>query len=456
MKAVLDIPDASLLSKFNLEDLVQVFCLNSGVEKPDVICLPIYDEGGAQFDSKYTSKERSMWQLYSLEKEVQKIRKRYPNTQLYLSVMPTLPGVKAAHFSCRNQYGEEMSGACFVNPYVQQVILDIVLEASNALEPDGIVFDTVDIHGQSAKGKSKAVDISCFCNFCRDSMKDLKFDSTHFSQRISPLTLVLGATDTGIRFLTPKSNFTPEQLVDLAIKEEYIDKDDEKALRWAQVILDYIRVRSKVTGIALGELSQGIKARFPTKRVGAILNKASFDWTGGTDLHGIAGQVDEAWLDTDDLTADNVPPGLEVFAYAADRARYRIDAFFEIASDRRFLEAAVRREGVDYITGRLSDRLGQLSQVQNLDKTFVNSISKMKYLAGFVGIPFEKKIYQHIFEAAREEAAIMAADVQKKPSSFSKDLVKQYIIALVQYVEDGNELTKKEIVSLAAQAGFLD
>lgn len=456
MKAILDIPDASLLAIFDLDDLVQLFCLNSGVEKPDVICLPIFDEGGAQFDSKFTSRERSMWQRYSLEKEVQRARKRYPETQIYLSFMPSLPGVKASHLTCRDQYGEETANACFVNPYVREVIIDIILAALHSLDPDGIVFDIVDMHGQSSRGKGKPVDVSCFCSYCKEGMLELKFDPSIFSQRVSPLSMVLSATDTGVRFVTPQTHFSPEQLVDLAIKDEFVSHDDEQARRWAQIILDYIRVRSKVTGMAVGELRQGIKSSFPNKRVGAILNRRSFDWTGGTDLHGLAGQVDEVWLDIEDIATSTVPPNLDVFAYTADRARYRIDAFFELASDRRYLEAALRRDGTESVMERLRDRAAGLGQVQNLSKTFVDSVQKMDYLAGFVGIPYDKKIYQQIVQTVMEELVVMAADMQQKSSTVPKDLVRQYVASLIQYREEGNELNRREIVGLAAQLKLID
>ncbi|MFN8440106.1 MAG: hypothetical protein U0175_05010 [Caldilineaceae bacterium] len=456
MKAVLDIPDASLLALFNIEDLVQIFCVNAGVESPDVICLPLYDEGGPQFESKFTSRENSMWPRYLLEKEVQKIRKRYPQTQIYLSIMPTLPSVKASHLTCRNQYGEETTGACLANPYVQKVILDIVSDALGRFEPNGIVFDIVDIHGQTSRGRGKPVDISCFCSYCRESLLEWKFDASVFSQRVSPLSLVLEATDTGVRFITPKTHFTPEQLVDLAIKEEYVRTDDEQTRRWAQVVLDYIRARSKVTGIMVGEICHRIKQSFPSIRTGAILNNAFFDWTGGTDMHGMTGQIDEVWLDIEDSTAATVPANLNVLAYTADRARYRIDAFFEIASDRRFIESAVSRQGVEYIIGRLRERAGQLGQVQNLNKTFVNSISKMDYLEGFVGIPYDKKLYLQVMQAVTEEANLMAADIQVKPSTVSKELVRQYIALLVQNREQGNDLNRREIIGLAGQLGLID
>lgn len=459
MKSILDIPDASLLALYNLEDLVEVFCLNSGVEKPDIISLPIYDEGGAQFDSNFTSRNMSLWQRYSLEKEVKNIRKAYPESKIYFSINPTLPGIKASHLTCRNQYGGETTGTCIVNPYVQRVILDIVLEASSRFDPDGIIFDLVDLHGQHAGGEGKPVDISCFCRYCKEGMVELKFDPNLLSQRISPLNLVLRAREKGIRPLspTPNAQITPEQLVDIAIKEEFISKDDEVVRDWAHTIINYIRVRSKVTGMAIGDICQGIKAKFPDKRVGGILNSESFDWVGGTDLQGLAGQVDEVWLDVQDLTKGNVPPNIEILAYAADRARYRIAAFFEFASDRQFLHNQLRDLPIEAVIAMVQDRLSQLEAVQNMSKTFVHSLQGMDFISGFVSIPYDRKFFQRIVQAVRDEITVISSeDAQQKPNTVSKDLIKKYISLLVQYREEGNELNRREIIGLAAQLDLID
>jgi len=458
MKSILDIPDSSLLALFNLDDLVQVFSLNSGVEHPNVICLPLYDEGGAQFESKFTSKESSMWQQYDIEKEVRNIRKKYPETKIYFSLNPTLPGIKSAHLTCRNQYGGETTGACITNPYVQEIVLDIVLEACKRYEPDGIIFDVVDLHGQQAGGEGKPVDISCFCNHCKDKMREFKFNPDLLSQRISPLSLALKATDTGIRFLspTPSIRFSPEQIVDLSIKGEFIQQDDDQSRAWAQILLDYIKTRSRVTGSAIGEISQRIKSSIPEIRIGCIINSEEFDWTGGTDLQNLSGRLDEVWLDLQDLTSKTAPTNLEIIAYAADRARYRIQAFFEFASDKRFLRNRIQTESIESIDALIQSSLNSMESSQNLNKTFVFSLEKMDFVSGFAGIPFERKFYQRVLQNIKEELTIISNDIQRKPTTFSKETIKQYIALLVKYREDGNELNRREIIGLAAQLNLID
>jgi hypothetical protein len=274
---------------------------------------------------------------------------------------------------------------------------------------------------------------------------------------MSPFNLVLQGTESGIRYVTPKAHFTPEQLVDLAIKDEFIGRDDDQARTWAQLILAYIRVRSKITGIAVGDITRGIKEAFPNIRVGAILNTSSFDWTGGMDMHGVAGQVDEVWLDVEDTTAATTPPGLDVLAYAGVRARYRIDAFFQIASDRRFLEMASRGDDLPGVLQQLNRRMVEVGQVQNLNRIFAKSIEKMEYFKGFVGIPYERKLFQQIVQTVAAQMDLMAGEIQEvKPSTVSKDLVRKYIGLLVQYREEGNELNRREIIGLAAQFDLID
>lgn len=371
--------------------------------------------------------------------------------------MPDLPGMKAGHLTCRSQYGIELNSTCFCNPYVQNTILDILDEAIKRFEPNGIVFDTVDIHPQRSRGTGKPIDIACFCNYCQEQMQNQKFDPAVLVQRVGPLSLVLSATDSGIRFITPKSHFSPEQLVDIAIKDEFVKQDDEKTLSWAQTILSYIKVRSKVTGTAIGALRDRIKSISSQLPVVTITNSPSFDWTGGVDLQGLAGQVDEVWTDIDDLTPAAVPPGIEILAYSVDRSRYRIDAFFEFASDRRFLERSMQTDTASVnVIERITERANLLGTANNLNKTLVNSFRKLDFIKGFVGIPYEKKIFQDIVQSIQEQSRLFRPEDEHQVPKVPLELVRKYIGALVQYREQGNELNTREIVGFAAQMNLIE
>jgi hypothetical protein len=99
----------------------------------------------------------------------------------------------------------------------------------------------------------------------------------------------------------------------------------------------------------------------------------------------------------------------------------------------------------------------EVGQVQNLNRIFAKSIEKMEYFKGFVGIPYERKLFQQIVQTVAAQMDLMAGEIQEvKPSTVSKDLVRKYIGLLVQYREEGNELNRREIIGLAAQFDLID
>lgn len=459
VKAILDIPDAALLSTFSLSDLIDNFCVKSGVDRPDVICLPIWDEGGPQFDSAYTSAEKTLWKRYKVSNELRFLRENYPEIKIYLSIMPDLPGIKSSNLTCRDQFGDEKARACIVNRNTQSLIHKVIDEAVQRFEPDGIVLDIVDIQPQSADASRKYVEITCFCEYCRESMDNLKFDPDSFKKIRSPLSLVLHATDSGISFITPKAVQDPDEIVQEAIRKGYISSSEDPIYHdWAQTIINYVRVRTKITGSAVGKIREAVKAKFPHLRVGAIINTNSFDWTGGSDLRGLIGHIDEVWLDTDDLTNYTAPSEIEIYAYTLDRSRYRVDAFFEYASDRILMETTLGtgRHTVEGLLEIMRERAVRLETANNLDKTVVTSFSEMSFISGFVGIPFDKTIYQSILQAVRKEATLIAETINKGEINISSDKFREYMIHLVQLVEQGVSLGRREIIGLAAQMELID
>ncbi len=332
LRTTLDIPDASVLNSVNLSDLVNEFISKTKRGIPDVFTLPLYDEGGPHLPG-YDISEYQLWSSYSLAQSIDQIRTTYPGAKVYLTVMPDLPGLKSGNLTRRTQFGNEVaSSICITNPATQDIVSEFLLTAIEQYRPDGIVFDIVEIQGQT--GREGFVEVTCFCDHCREALNKERFtQSDRFGSIDNPFNLVLVSSGNGVRFITPKTDNTPEQLVEQALARGNITQKESYHVEWAELVLDYIRKRSIVTGKSLGAISRRIKQAYPDIRTAAIICDSNFDWTTGMGIEATENQVDEVWLDIDDMSELRAPANTEVHMYLADRSRYYIDAYFEIVSE---------------------------------------------------------------------------------------------------------------------------
>lgn len=461
MRTILHIPDASLLITSGLDDMVSAFCTQTGVTHPDVICLPLWDGGGAQWDSPLAQRTNDLWDSYSLEKSVKRLRSRYKESEIYLSVMPDLPTVRLARMTTRSQYGNRKPGTCVVNPYVQDFLVNYINDARKALEPEGIVWDIVDIQGQNAE--DNLIEITCFCEHCRQELKDIgDFDGATFAATAlnqNPLNLVLQDSGSSISFVSLKARrMTSKDVVALSIVQGIFKEFmNDVAESWAEIILQYVDTRSAITGRAIGTMNERLKSAGAVK-TGAIINFPHFDWTGGTDLSGLRGQVDEIWLDLDDLQEGEVPDDTELYQYMASRACYSIDAYFEIVSDHNFLLNITRERGLDALEALIEGREERMFATLNLRRHEVELAKGFPGLAGIVGVPVARKHTQLISQAAINYATAQAgvrAGHAENEGVITKEVFENYIASLFYYEEQGNELNRQVLINAAKQMGLL-
>jgi hypothetical protein len=251
---------------------------------------------------------------------------------------------------------------------------------------------------------------------------------------------------------------TPEELLRNAVRKVFVTEDSadsEDHLDWAKTILSYVNARTQITGQAMGEIRKRIQSEFPDVRFGVILNKDSFDWTGGADFEGMVGKVDEVWCDVEVI--DVVPNGIEVYAYALDRSRYWADAFFEYASDRRFIATSlgIRRADRTKILSLIHDRYVKYDTANNLSLPVVTAFKNMDFLSGFVGNIFNNTIYERILSHLRREITkINKAGEDKNESAeevVDKERVLAYIATLAKWTENEKTIGRDQVVGLAQQ-----
>jgi|GEM_PF-5042755 len=459
MRTILDIPDAALLSstEWSLDDLINTFCTQVGVNMPDVICLPLWDEGGSQIDSPYAQRSTSPWSAnYHLDEVIELIRQRYSECQIYLSIMPDMPPTKIGFLTTRSQYDNEKPGTCLVNPYVQDLLVDYVNDVRKRYDPQGIVWDTVDIQGQSAE--QGIVEVTCFCYHCREALKARNFDPAVFKPPVNPLNLVLQETGTGIRPVNIKSRMDAKDLQLLASVQHMYDTkavSEDVALAWAQIILDYARFRSKITGDAIGSIGRRLKAEGAIRTV-AILNFPHFDWTGGADLKGMEGNVDEVWMDIDDLQPHEISDRVEVYHYMADRSRYAMDNYFETVSRAGFIDTYVRRGSREPVDALVRARQSRMMAAQNIGVEAIQAVRHHPKIAGVVGAPLDPKHIDQITRRALEYARALP-DQRAQEQGISKEQFQNYISNLIYLNEEQKtEIDRQVLIQLARQMGLLN
>lgn len=459
LRTTLDIPDASILTSVTLGDLVNDFARKTKHGIPDVFALPLYDEGGPHMPG-YDIREYQLWSSFALDQAVVEIRESYPEAKVYLTLMPELPGLKAGNLTRRTQFGNEVSSStCITNPATQDIVVQFALEAIERYRPDGVVFDIVEIQGQT--GREEVVEVTCFCEHCREALIKERFNqSERFRSIENPLNLVLTSTGTGVRFITPKTTHTPEQLVEQALVRGNIKQKEDYHIEWAEIVLDYIRKRSTVTGKAIGTLSRRIKEAYPDIRTAAILCNSNFDWTTGMGIEATENQVDEVWLDIDDMDEFKAPANTEVHMYLADRSRYYIDAYFEIVSDYQYIRSMIERGSVRELYQTISSKADVAIRVQNLNTFIVMSAGSHNFLRGIVGSPISSKVLKQVEKDLRPEIdEIVQRGLVARPSSdtITKEELLSYLRNLVMYVaqQDG-QINPVEVLQIAARTGIAE
>jgi hypothetical protein len=460
MKMILDIPDAAVLKAASLDDMVDTYCRRLKVQKPDVICLPLVDYGGANYDSDYIDKNVGYWALKDFAAICRQVKEEH-GSELYLSVNAGLPFIQSTPFIVRDQYNDDKSGACIVNPGIQQLHRKLLEEAIALFEPSGILFDLSDINGQAAVGGRLFV--TCFCQHCLSEMKRVRnFDPRIFRSHPNPLNLVLKATETGIRNFEIDSRIrSPKELIELSKSNDVYEEElcGANAERWADAIIDYVETRCIVTANALRSIVQEIRDK--GIKVACTICSPRFDWTSGIDLGHLSNIIDEAWLETNDLTAQEITTsGLNVHHLLFSKGRYTVDALFEIVSSRDRLTSIARgltsaNRKIDEI---IEDRIRKVVGASQFLLSNKIAIELQGACQGVVGIPLTEELAREIGRGAQR---IVDGAIKNPllPSSAGpaeeekKEMAMAVLASLSHWLQEGRPITMEVLNAVAQQVG---
>jgi hypothetical protein len=397
LKIIMDIPDSLLLTVVELSELKGIFKKRLGRE-PDVVVLPVLGFWGASFESEYIdeyipqvaqpSNNQNSIIKHDLTTLIDLTRNELPNAKIYLSLNMAFEFLQSEYTCTYDQYGQSSSQACIVNPSVNSLLNKFINEVVTKFKPDGIVLDLVDINPQSGDHKSKVVKINCFCSHCKEKLSPFGISKQDFIESPNALNLVLQPTQTGVTFTSIDPKWKTDELIVASKSKNIYDKNivEDNETIWANKILSYARARSQVTANAIANLLKDVPS---TVQKAIILDGSRFEWTSGTSPVAIKGIVNQVWTQVETFT-EKPPEGIELYHYMFNRARYTLDAFFNLLSDRNLLARAnVNQAMYLQIRQQAQSRALKVIQANQLSLAGLNVAAENPLISGIVGVPLD-------------------------------------------------------------------
>jgi hypothetical protein len=380
-----------------LSELKGIFKKRLGRE-PDVVVLPVLGFWGASFESEYIdeyipqvaqpSNNQNSIIKHDLTTLIDLTRNELPNAKIYLSLNMAFEFLQSEYTCTYDQYGQSSSQACIVNPSVNSLLNKFINEVVTKFKPDGIVLDLVDINPQSGDHKSKVVKINCFCSHCKEKLSPFGISKQDFIESPNALNLVLQPTQTGVTFTSIDPKWKTDELIVASKSKNIYDKNivEDNETIWANKILSYARARSQVTANAIANLLKDVPS---TVQKAIILDGSRFEWTSGTSPVAIKGIVNQVWTQVETFT-EKPPEGIELYHYMFNRARYTLDAFFNLLSDRNLLARAnVNQAMYLQIRQQAQSRALKVIQANQLSLAGLNVAAENPLISGIVGVPLD-------------------------------------------------------------------
>lgn len=372
-EGILDVPHPALLRYHTAEDIALQFELLWGV-RPAAVGLPVTAADGLlihrgsgsqaanpdripQIDAnqalglRYSHYADAQEHFTSLAASAREFAKA--GCDIYLVLDPTLPFHNIPALTLTDIVGTDSAPLCVNKPNSQRLLAGVLSQAISetlaALEGTekniaGVVLDIVNLWPMSTRGHN--IELTCFCNTCQNAFQagDLLARLRTFP---GPLNLALrdSSKGDGIEHMDDLGTLLTEpELVGLSSLRGYTDvfpnEVNQAALQsHAASLKEYMSMRHEMTMEAIKrifELSfEGIDwgGRDVPERV-VITQGTLYDWTSGIQLERLttreADHLEAIWIPPTDAAVNKLD--FPFRAYMARTARYRVDAFFELAA----------------------------------------------------------------------------------------------------------------------------
>jgi len=417
---ILDIPHPAILDHSSLDGLISNFTSTYDAEPVGVV-LPVASTDGLLFPVEGLDNQRSRYMREAtFIQTVTQCGQR--GLDVYLSVDPRLQFLSSDALHVEDIVGNGSQQIC-VNKELSQEVLSAILGTGFDLASDalatlqnsasvkGLVLDAVDLYGMGAK--KNRIHLVCFCRDCSAYFESASPGLLRvFKTFPNPWSLLLRDSGSGIEHVDEVgSTARPTDVVGLARQrgydEHFGDTSSAALSEHAEMLLKYMRLRHDQTAASLNAVfSQALEGVDAAVDRILICEGAPYLWTAGmfSDALDVDTRFTELWVDTANAI---VPVKTQYRAYHWRRARYLIDAFFQLSTtltsevERATTKIAHRSRAS--VERQLRDRLAQALAAKAVGKTALSTMATHSAAeggrVGFVGVGLTNDVGQKIIDS---------------------------------------------------------
>jgi hypothetical protein len=428
---IMDIPHPAVLRYSEPRVLIAQFEEAWGI-KPEAVVLPVATSDGLMFEVEGLHEPISPYatELTSGLRDFQGIVFAFSRLGLdiYLLITPTLQFIRTDALHVTDIVGNKSPQLCISNPRSQDIIaavlgtgVDLIIETTKNTpgKLKGVVMNIVDIWPMG--GHNKRLKLTCFCTSCEKHIEEHKPGLIkHFKTFPNPWNLLLQVTSTGIAYIDEiHPNSTPSDIIGLSrqrgFDEVFEDRTIPFLMEQADILLDYIEVRHNQTIAAVATIfEQALQGLDSVPRRIILTEGSYYDWTSGIQLESLdrpfdeeSSPYDEIWFDpsSTELVMKYVP----FRSYMWKRARYYIDAFFDLIANAtdpvKRATTRIAHMKIPEVRGLLKSRLNQAIGTAMTGSTSLVSLSDIKSensnsaRIGFVGVSLTREIGDKLIES---------------------------------------------------------
>jgi hypothetical protein len=449
-RPIMDLPFVGILRYFRPEALIKEFETTWGVS-PEAVVLPVTYSDGILFDVEGLNDLSSPNARISEEyKEFKDVVYAFASRgkDIYLLMDPTLQFVRTSALFVVDIVRDTSSSVCIGNPSSREVIAAIlgtaVDEAVNATlhtsgKLKGVVISAINLWPMGAV--NQRLELTCFCPSCQAYFNDENDKLLpYFNDFPNPWNLLLKDSGTGVSFIDDiKKDSTADFIVGMSRQKGFhtIFEDREKGelYKYAEILIDYIRIRHEQTIFAINEVLSTALNGLPDEYIPSkilLIEGSYYNWTSGIQLERLdrpqtdntINPYDEIWFNptSTDLYMRHVP----FRSYMWKRSRYYIDAFLQLSAN---ISDPVKRattgisryskeQALELLESRLRQALGMamVGQTSLFALPDLESEKTESKRVGFVGVALNERIGKAIIDGITPAKGTRSPS---KPEDFS-------------------------------------
>nr|VFJ44117.1 MAG: hypothetical protein BECKFM1743A_GA0114220_1001410 [Candidatus Kentron sp. FM]VFJ44529.1 MAG: hypothetical protein BECKFM1743C_GA0114222_1001212 [Candidatus Kentron sp. FM]VFK05990.1 MAG: hypothetical protein BECKFM1743B_GA0114221_1000816 [Candidatus Kentron sp. FM] len=416
------IPDLRVLEFLTPRECIAAFQQDwDDANTPQAVCLPLIGVDGVAFPNDLCDTGMVRAKIgpgrAPEEKPLGQIAKEFADAgaNLYLYICPSMEflQVEACHVLDIRNSGSP--SACVHKEKTQELMkyligagLDHVQESLGEHEAriQGLAIDITDLWGMG--GEEGKLYPTCFCEECREDLKEQGVELEQFETYPNPWNLALEVSESGISYIDNLSrNEAPANIRGKSALRGFgtaFGSEAEK-LDAAHALMRYMLARHGMVEAFLSSVFEEARV-YPSENEARPLRKiavcegSDYDWTAGVFPPSLSPKIiDELWLDPADKLP-SIPLPHKMFLWR--RATYFLNAFFEMLSNaadgRMRTTTGLARLSEEGIKQRLHMRGAQALHNELRGARQLAALPALKDGGrnGFVGVVFSERLLEDL------------------------------------------------------------